>query len=131
MRDHSPPTPANLRKPVVLVVEDDPATCALLSELLDYDLNCTVLQATNPEDVLAYMRSSTIDLAILDLIMPEVNGLDLYDMILADPKTRRIPVLFMTALPSPTELEMRGISDYILKPFDLDEFEKRVNDLIS
>ena len=60
----------------VLIVDDDAVSCRLLSEVLTQD-GVTVVWDTNPRQALTRIAEETIDLAVLDMRMPEMNGIEL------------------------------------------------------
>ena len=69
------------------------------------------------------MKASLI---LLDIGLPGINGIQVYDILQADEVTRGIPILFVTGSPNLEEFEKRNIKDYIAKPFDLDELLAKV-----
>lgn len=71
------------------------------------------------------------DLVLLDVMMPEVDGMTVLDELRDDPETASIPVVFLTARAQPDEVEQyrdRGVADVIVKPFDPVELPDRVRD---
>ncbi len=102
----------------VLVVDDSPADIALLSETLREEY--VVLCATNAARAMEILHSSSgIDLMLLDIMMPGLDGLEFCRQLRADPTTRRIPVIFVTARDA-DEDEASGFAaggvDYVMKP---------------
>ncbi|MDT8286883.1 MAG: response regulator transcription factor [Elusimicrobiales bacterium] len=75
------------------------------------------------------LQKDGADMAVLDINMPEMDGLELLDLIRADEKYREIPVMLLTARKGMDErakgLE-RGADDYLTKPFENDELVRRV-----
>jgi len=101
--------------PKVLIVDDQPANVHILAEALGtkYEL----LVATDARRALELAPS--VDLILLDVVMPELDGLEVCRRLRADPATARIPVIFVTSREQ-TEDEMEGFGagavDYIVKP---------------
>jgi CheY-like chemotaxis protein len=80
-----------------------------------------VLQATDGREALDVARSEAPDLILLDLMMPRVDGWTVAEELAVAERTRRIPVLFLTARATTTDrrrAEELGALGYILKPFD-------------
>jgi DNA-binding NtrC family response regulator len=114
----------------ILVVDDETSVCHLLKEVLaaeDYH----VATAGTVEDALGELAEEAFDLAIVDLLLPELNGLVLAEAIrMLDPCT---PVILMTAYGTPT-FEMvathPAISHYLHKPFNIDRLLELVQESI-
>ena len=93
--------------PRVLIVDDDAVSCQLLAEVLQGD-GVQVLWETEPAAALAAARRAEIDLAILDLRMPQMNGLALMEALRADAPT--LPVMIMTGSAEPVSRRWRASS---------------------
>lgn len=104
-------------QPSILIVDDTPENLRVLNELLKS--TCRVHAANSGRLALKIARVSPPDLILLDVKMPEMDGYAVLAELLNDPVTRRIPVIFVTAM-SDTEDEERGLAcgavDYIAKP---------------
>jgi len=114
----SPPHGRDERQATVLIVDDIPENLAVLGDLLHPAYH--VKAATNGVRALALARAKPHpDLILLDVMMPEMDGYQVLQHLLADPATRAIPVIFVTALDM-TQDEERGLRlgavDYISKP---------------
>ena len=111
----------------VLVVDDEKHNRTLLADLLRED--CRVLLAKNGEQALQRAREQQPDLILLDVLMPDMDGYQVIQALKNDDATRRIPVIFVSALDAP-ENEERGLdlgaADYISKPFHPSIVRKRV-----
>ena len=109
------------RRPAVLVVDDDQATCDALATILrgeDY----SVVTASRAADGLRAMRDAPIDVVVVDLVMPEMDGWAFVDAVRADPGLADTPVLVMTAH-GPTVLATAPVAaGYFKKPIVLDSF---------
>ena len=111
--DHAPP------QPTVLVVDDTPANLTLLANLLNRTYR--VQLATHGAKALEIARRGAPDLIVLDVMMPEMDGFEVCRALKADPDTRDVPVLFLTALSSPEDETLgfeAGGADFIHKPFN-------------
>ena len=114
--------------PHVLVVEDDEATRGALRALLG-DAGYVCDEASDGERAVAAMRDARFDLVLLDLGLPGMSGADLHRQLRRDPRTRFLPIVFLTAHADRqiklAELEA-GAEDFITKPYDADELLARV-----
>ncbi|MBU0663496.1 MAG: two-component system response regulator [Proteobacteria bacterium] len=102
----------------ILIVDDAPENLAVLNELLQPLYRVRI--ATSGENALRLaVTPPEPDLIMLDVMMPEMDGYEVFTHLRANPRTRDIPVIFVTAMNS-TEAEMRGLEagamDYITKP---------------
>jgi DNA-binding response OmpR family regulator len=117
----------------VLLAEDDPDTAAAIRATLEERLPVTVDHVTNGALVLDHVAASHPDLLILDVSMPGLNGIDVFDLLRASVPSLDVPVLFLTATPDRAEQAFAplGISDVMAKPFDADALAARVDDLLA
>ncbi|MDX2169243.1 MAG: sigma-54 dependent transcriptional regulator [Deltaproteobacteria bacterium] len=107
--------------PRVLVVDDDAVSCQLLTDILSRD-GLEVISDTAPARALAQVAGQPVDLAILDLRMPEVSGLRLMQQLRAQQPA--LPVIIMTAFGSmdtAAEAIGSGAIDYVSKPMNVEE----------
>lgn len=107
-------------QPVVLIVDDTVENLHVLAGLLQPEYR--VLAATSGERCLTLARSHpTPDMILLDIMMPGLDGYQTLEHLRADPATRDIPVIFVTAMGG-TEAQLHGLAvggvDYITKPID-------------
>lgn len=122
----------DLRSKRILIVDDEPD----VTELVAYQLRAkgfVVEELNNPTQSIAKIRSFQPDLIILDVMMPDISGIQICRMLRADPKTKAIPVIFLTAKAEEADrvlgLEVGG-DDYICKPFSIKELALRVQGLL-
>jgi len=111
----------------VLIVDDTPANIEILSSVLGAEHE--ILFATSGRDALALVADQTPDLILLDVMMPDMDGYEVCKKLKADPRTRNIPVIFITALSEESDethgLEV-GAIDYISKPISAPIVRARV-----
>ncbi len=112
----------------VLVVEDEPDIRTLVVHHLTRDGFRCRTAATGPE-ALASVRRAPPDLLILDLMLPELNGIEVCRRLRADAATAAVPIIMLTARADEVDrvvgLEM-GADDYVVKPFSPKELVARV-----
>lgn len=115
--------------PKVLVVDDQPVNVKLLQRKLER-AGMIVLTAYRGEQALKIAEEQVPNIILLDIMMPEVDGFEVCRRLKEKPKTKDIPVIFITAKTS-REGKLKGLgtgaADYITKPIDLDETIARVN----
>jgi DNA-binding NtrC family response regulator len=115
----------------ILVVDDDAVSCQLLSDVLQRD-ETTVVRETDPAQVIARLESEPVDLAILDVRMPGMNGLELLRRLRE--RTPDLPVIIMTAFGSvdtAVQAIASGAIDYLSKPMDVDQIRRAVAKALS
>jgi DNA-binding response OmpR family regulator len=104
----------------ILVVDDEKSIrliCRLNLQTVGFD----TLEAGDGATALELARAERPDLVLLDIMLPEVDGWAVAEELAADPRTREIPILFLTARSEPTDMsrghELGGVG-YVTKPFD-------------
>ena len=117
----------DLKQCTILLVDDSKINIDILFKALvnDYELGVTI----DGESTLEYVKNDPPDLILLDILMPGMDGFEVCQRLKGDPKTREIPVIFLTAM---NEVESKtagfaaGAVDYITKPFEISEVKARV-----
>ncbi len=107
----------------LLAVDDNEHNLYTLRSLINTHMDVTVLEATSGRQALEIaMREDGIDLVILDIQMPEMDGFQTASMLKIRKKTRGIPIIFLTAAFKTEEFQQKGYEvgavDYLLKPID-------------
>ena len=123
----------SVRNPVILCVDDVAANLELLESIL-VPRGYLVVGASGGPDAMEKIRSGTIDLVLLDVMMPGMDGFEVCRQIKDDPTLRNIPVIMLTALTAVQE-RIRGIEagaeDFLPKPFDRTEVLARIKMLLK
>jgi DNA-binding response OmpR family regulator len=123
----------NSRNPIILCVDDEKANLDLLESILVYS-DYKVVGALNGIDALLKIKSQTVDLVLLDINMPGMDGFEVCRQIKEDSKLSDIPIIMVTALASPEDY-VRGIEvgaeDYFTKPFKSAELLARIKILLK
>jgi OmpR family response regulator RpaB len=114
----------------ILLIDDDERLGALLAEyFLRYDL--ALISETHPKSGLQHLEHNAIDLVILDIMLPEMDGFDVCRTIR---KSSDIPILMLTARGEVTDriigLEL-GADDYLAKPFESRELGARIHNVLK
>jgi diguanylate cyclase (GGDEF)-like protein len=111
-----------------LVVEDDAAIRQLISIALSSE-GCTVLQAADGQTALTTAADVHPDVILLDIGLPDINGLQVLQTLKSKPDLRTIPVIMVTAWADTDMVRQamdRGADDYVCKPFAIDDLLARV-----
>jgi two-component system cell cycle response regulator len=117
----------------ILVVDDEQAHAMLITELLRR-AGYTVASANDPFKALAACKVRTPDLVILDLHMPLMGGMDVFERLRAEDKTSSIPIIFLGNKDKPIppfKSEEAQAEDVIFKPFEPNELLSRVRNLLK
>jgi len=120
-------------KPVLLVVDDQPQNIELLEAYL-VPQGYEIVKAANGEEALEKLSGNQIDLILLDVIMPGMDGFEVTRRVRQDDKTRLLPIILVTVLWE-TEDRVKGIEagcdDFLSKPVDKTELLARVRSLLK
>jgi HAMP domain-containing protein/signal transduction histidine kinase len=112
-----------LRGHKVLVVDDDPRNAFVLTDVLEMH-GMTVVQATDGRKAIAELAVGDIDLVLMDVMMPQMDGYETTRAIRSMPQYARLPVITVTARAMQGDREKSidaGATDYITKPIDIEE----------
>jgi len=118
--------------PTVLIVDDVDINIMILEEILQGSYR--IVKANNGREGLEVLRSSVVlpKIALLDVMMPEMNGREMFEVMKSDARFQRIPVIFITAEnDSESELLAAGAVDFINKPFLPEIVKLRVRNQIE
>ncbi len=116
----------------ILVVDDERDNRELLEVILGWE-GFVILMAASGEEALAIVAEQPLDLILLDVMMPGMNGYELAAKIKGGPATKSIPILIITAL-ADRDARIRALSagadDFLAKPLDRAELVARVRNLL-
>jgi len=118
--------------PTVFIVDDQDINVMVLEEILKDDYN--IITANNGKEALQRLRSTEVSpkLILLDLVMPEMDGRQMFELMKADKAFKRIPVIFITSEnDSESDLLAAGAVDFINKPFKPEIVKLRVRNQIE
>jgi putative two-component system response regulator len=121
------------KKQLILAVDDQPQNLDLLEAHLIPE-GYEIIKAASGEEALGKLNGEPIDLVLLDVMMPGMDGFEVIRKIRKDDKHRLLPIILVTAL-SETEDRVKGIeagcNDFLSKPFDKMELLARVHSLLK
>lgn len=121
-----------------MIVDDEEDTVKLIKALLERE-GYDVVAASSASECLEKLGENNIDLILVDMMMPHMNGRDLCIKIRGRKKFDQVKIIYLSVM-KPTEYEKRygggdlqelNISDYILKPFDNRDLISRVKSMLS
>ena len=125
------PTPD--RPARVLIADDNPQGVELLEAYLA-DTGLEVATAYDGDETLHKVRDWRPDLVLLDIMMPRISGFEVCKRLKADPATRGVAVLMITALDQPSDVDRAvdaGTDDYLTKPINQTDLLRRVRALLA
>ena len=116
------------KKKVIVIGEDDEPIATLLRDSINDEDGYQSVVVSDGALVIETVRQVHADLLILDIMMPGLNGFEVFDRVRADTDIREMPVLFVSAATTQYDKDFtqRGINDVISKPFDLNDLLERV-----
>jgi CheY-like chemotaxis protein len=125
----------------LLVVDNDTNTVETLKIVITTKTNYTVDVAYSGKEGLEKMRSELpYDLLLLDIMMPEMSGIDVCKVMMADEKLKKIPILLVSALPVSSQEfqqsmkefeELKLITRVLEKPFTIDALIAKINECLQ
>jgi CheY-like chemotaxis protein len=118
---------------LVLIADDDEDILALVRATIERSGH-EVMAVTDGAAALSAMAERRPDLAVLDIAMPELDGLEVLRRLRADDETRDLPVILLTAQAQAADVERgfaTGASAYVRKPFSPRDLATRVDDLLA
>jgi CheY-like chemotaxis protein len=117
----------------ILVVDDNEMNLVLISKILELEGYDVAIAADGAEAIQSVI-SNQPDLAILDVMMPDMDGYELCRKLRGSPLNAEMPIIMLTAMNSDMEKALAteaGANDIWSKPFDMDTFRRRVGELVT
>lgn len=124
---------AQKTKPAVLVIEDDETMRNALQRILESE-NLEVRTAADGTQLGQALGNKRVDLILMDVGLPWINGYELARMLKAHPDLKSIPLVFVSGRTADSDIRQgfeSGADDYIKKPFDIDKVKKTVRTLLE
>ncbi len=121
-------------KKKIMVVDDEPDQVYTIKQFFEFSGKYEVIGANSGMECVELLKNKKIpDLILLDIMMPEKSGWDVFAQLKEKTEWREIPILFLTALADEYSKGFGSISadDYIEKPYDLEELKKRIEKILK
>ena len=119
----------NLKK--VLIIDDEVFFCRAIKKNLEVNDEFQVLTATRGDEGIHVAKEERPDVILLDIMMPGMSGTEVTDALLADPVTRSIPIIYVTAIVNEDDIQrgagIAGGKDIIAKPVKINELIEKIN----
>ena len=123
-----------MRKKKLLVIDDDEMNLQIAKMILERKLPCEVICAASGVDGLEILRNQRVNLVLLDILMPDFDGIETLAEIRGDERIKNVPVMMLTASGDVENIQKvgaLGVKDYIKKPFMPADLIRRVEKKLS
>lgn len=121
-------------KPRILVVDDDPGLMKLVVTLLER-ANMTPISAVNASQAAQILKTPPLpDMVVLDLMLPEISGIDFLKQVRSKPVFEDLPVIILSALADPQQIRDgldAGADRYLTKPYLANNLVKTINEVLK
>lgn len=118
----------------ILIIDDDEMNCKMARYILEESQEFYVLEANSGMEGLSVLQNENVDLVLLDIEMPVMNGFDTLSIIRKTEKMKDIPVMFLTAAADEKSVVKAGklhADGYVKKPFFPDDLTSRVKRILG
>ncbi|MCM1981895.1 response regulator [Lyngbya confervoides] len=118
--------------PLVVVVDDHEDSVGVVVYVLE-SIQCRHISMDSGAGLLEALRSIRPDVILLDILLPDINGLDLIDLIRREFSNLQIPIIAVTALSSAQDrhaIAQKGFTDCLIKPFDLSLLRQKLQNYL-
>lgn len=119
----------------ILLIDDEEDFCFFVRKNLEQTGEFEVMATTKGEKGINLARREKPDLILLDIVMPEMDGSDVAEVLLNDPETKQIPLIFLTAIVTKEEIGFESIGEigghnFIAKPVDTERLTCCIKDVL-
>ena len=123
----------NHPKTRIMVIDDEPKIRQLLREALELSEYDVYTAASGP-DAMEQLKTCTVDLVLLDLMMPVMDGYEVYHLLKENPRTKDVPVIIITAKGERKDRQMgldSATYNYVVKPFEMGELLEKIRTVLQ
>jgi two-component system cell cycle response regulator DivK len=120
-------------KKLILIVEDNEKNMKLARDLLEAK-GYSTLGAVNGVDGVRLAKEHRPDLVLMDIQLPDINGIEAFEQLRADPRTQTVPIVAFTASVTPTDrtrVMQAGFDGFLSKPINIKEFLATVKRMVE
>lgn len=117
----------------ILIVDDEQDFLKLIRDALEIR-GFEVLAATSAVEAGLELASRPLDLILMDIKMPGINGHQACEAIKRNPNTKNLPIIVISALSDESDIKKAyktGITDYFVKPVDIEKLVRRINEILN
>jgi CheY-like chemotaxis protein len=113
-----------------LIIDDDPDLLRLVRRTLEFTAGWDVATAASGAAGIELARSTTLDVILVDVMMPEMDGYEVCRRLKADPATGTVPIILLTARRDLNQARLAeiGVAGVVLKPFQPEELARQVRE---
>ncbi|HEV8305610.1 MAG TPA: response regulator [Gemmatimonadales bacterium] len=113
-----------------LIIDDDPDLLRLVRWTLEFTAGWDVVTAGSGAAGIELARSATLDVILVDVMMPEMDGYEVCRRLKADPATGKVPIILLTARRDLNQARLAevGVAGVVLKPFQPDDLARQVRE---
>lgn len=122
-----------MAKKRIFIADDQSEVLSLLKDFLITN-NFDIMTCKESKNVLRLIRSFKPHLILLDLLMPDLGGFEVCEILNNEPETRGIPIIVISGLSDSLDIKKAyklGVVDYLVKPFSLESMLKKINQAIA
>ncbi len=119
-----------MKKYTILCVDDQSVNLTILEEYLTKEDKFELFFASSAQEALKIILKNRIDIILLDIMMPDIDGFEMTDILRKTPSTKDIPIIFVTARDDESVVQeafLHGGNDYVSKPIRINELIARIN----
>ena len=123
----------SIRQALILAVDDNEDNLLLLTQVL-LALNCSFITANNGYTAVSMAQDHHPDLILLDIMLPDLNGIEVVERLKQEEQTRTIPIVAVTAMARAEDRErflLAGCNECVKKPYIIDELEAIIHHYIN
>ncbi|MEP7263597.1 MAG: hybrid sensor histidine kinase/response regulator [Bacteroidota bacterium] len=124
-----------VKRDKILIVDDRPENLYSLETMLSDDGRIEILKALSGQEALKIAYQEDLSLIMLDVQMPEMDGFEVAHMLKSTKRTRKVPIVFVTAISKEKRFLLQGLEegaiDYLFKPLDVEITKAKVNTLLT